>query len=143
MSTFQWYKGNVALTGETTSSYIASEAGKYYCIVTNADGCQRITQKASVTESCRMAGNDVFELNIYPNPAMHYTVIEIHGSENQQAYLLITDMTGKAYAQQNVTLQPGINAVELNTQFMPSGVYTISLIRDGEETSVQKLVIEK
>lgn len=37
--TYQWYQGTSVLTGATSSAYIATAAGTYSVLVTNADGC--------------------------------------------------------------------------------------------------------
>ncbi|SMC84509.1 Ig-like domain-containing protein, partial [Pedobacter africanus] len=36
---YQWYRGNILLTGETQQTYTATESGKYTVVVTNASNC--------------------------------------------------------------------------------------------------------
>ena len=44
---YQWYLGGVAISGATSSSYVASAAGTYYVIVSNS--CSSTTQSSNAT----------------------------------------------------------------------------------------------
>ncbi|MBK9402192.1 MAG: T9SS type A sorting domain-containing protein [Bacteroidetes bacterium] len=56
-NTFQWYKGNALLNGQTANSYSAKTAGNYKAIVTGANGCTKTssTYKLSVYKSTASA----------------------------------------------------------------------------------------
>lgn len=52
--TYQWYKDNVPVSGETASQIVVTQAGKYKVEATTAKGCK--------------ATSDVFTLKVNPNP---------------------------------------------------------------------------
>ncbi|MFN0274490.1 MAG: T9SS type A sorting domain-containing protein, partial [Chitinophagales bacterium] len=141
-ATYQWYKGAVMLVGETANTYTATAGGKYHCIVTK-DGCQRITKNAVITESCRTMEVAEDNFSIYPNPAMEYAVVKVASSEDQVVMLTISDISGKVFVQDQVSVLHGLNSIEIDTELIPSGFYTVSLTNAANITSVQKLVIEK
>ncbi len=53
-ATYQWYKDNIALPGETSSQLSVTQAGKYKAIGTSNKGCTK--------------ESDVFTLKVNPNP---------------------------------------------------------------------------
>ncbi|MBK9402190.1 MAG: T9SS type A sorting domain-containing protein [Bacteroidetes bacterium] len=56
-NTYQWYKGNILLSGQTANLYTAKSAGNYKAIVTGANGCTKTssTYKLSVYKSTASA----------------------------------------------------------------------------------------
>ncbi|MFZ4399668.1 MAG: PKD domain-containing protein [Bacteroidales bacterium] len=45
MSSYQWYKDGVAISGANTGTYIANKHGEYWVDVTNGNGCSKISNK--------------------------------------------------------------------------------------------------
>ncbi|MFO8066033.1 MAG: T9SS type A sorting domain-containing protein [Bacteroidales bacterium] len=56
---FQWYKDDVEIPGADTETYLATEAGSYYALVTDVNGCSAIS--------------NILEINIHPLPLVEIT----------------------------------------------------------------------
>ena len=70
-SSYQWYKGAAAITGATTTNYVATISGNYKCRVTKiATGCFKNSNVISVSVPCKSDKfiQDNESINVYPNP---------------------------------------------------------------------------
>ncbi|MFI5172786.1 MAG: hypothetical protein ACHQFW_10370, partial [Chitinophagales bacterium] len=68
--TYQWYKNGLPITGATSTTYVATTAGSYKCLVTKTvSGCSKQSNSIVVSVPCKEG--DPKELNnplsIYPN----------------------------------------------------------------------------
>ena len=48
-ATYQWYKNGAAITGATSTTYVANASGSYSVIVTNSSGCATSSASVSLT----------------------------------------------------------------------------------------------
>lgn len=72
-------------------------------------------------------------INLWPNPAKDYVVINNLKGENQ---ITITDLTGRMRYYQNSSS----NQVEINLEGLESGIYNLNII-NGNNISTKKLII--
>lgn len=72
-------------------------------------------------------------INLFPNPAKDYVVINNLKGENQ---ITITDLTGRMRYYQNSSS----NQVEINLERLESGIYNLNII-NGNNISTKKLII--
>ncbi len=72
-------------------------------------------------------------INLWPNPAKDYVVINNLKGENQ---ITITDLTGRMRYYQNSSS----NQVEINLERLESGIYNLNII-NGNNISTKKLII--
>ena len=49
ITSWQWQRNNVAMSGANSSSMVATKAGTYSCVVTNAIGCSKTTASVQVS----------------------------------------------------------------------------------------------
>lgn len=73
------------------------------------------------------------DINIYPNPAKDYVVINNLKGENQ---ITIIDLNGRMRYYQNSSF----NQVEINLEGLESGIYNLNII-NGNNISTKKLII--
>lgn len=83
------------------------------------------------------------QFSLFPNPAMDNTRVEFTSAADEDITLTITDMTGKIISQETMSVLHGVNSIDINTHLIPSGVYMLSLTNASNNTSFEKLVIEK
>ena len=80
---------------------------------------------------------------VYPNPATSNFTVQISAAKEGAAAIWITDESGRRVTAKNLTLVPGTNMVQMNTDNrMSSGVYTIQSVIDGKVIS-KRLVLNK
>lgn len=67
-SYYEWYLNNQIIDGENNQVLqVSPPFGTYYVQVYNADGCSAISSNQVITSSVKE--NDLFKLNVYPNPS--------------------------------------------------------------------------
>ncbi|MCB9019764.1 MAG: PKD domain-containing protein [Chitinophagales bacterium] len=133
--TYQWYRNNTLLPGETSLAYLASTPGNYQVEVTNAEGCSKLSNKRKVISSgCRMAAEgEEMTLSVYPNPTRNLLNYQLFYDDNMQetVTLQIHDLQGRILLTDQEMLHNGIcsGAIALD---LPSGFYVLKAqTRDG------------
>ncbi len=151
---FQWYKDKTAIPGGNDSIYkvtaaATSDAGTYYCVVSNICGSVRsdtssvvITYKifADVNENLYLA-----DVSSEPNPFSSTTAISFEMKENSNVRLVITDLYGHEVATlADKFMEAGkYNFIfDANTMNLSSGTYYYS-IRTNKELVRGKLILVK
>lgn len=79
---------------------------------------------------------------MWPNPANQHLTVEVPLEADSEVQLSLFDAAGKAVIQQQRTLVKGDNQFTLDLQGLSNGMYLVQ-VRNGEETSVRKLVVNK
>lgn len=143
-NTYQWYKDGEPYVGMGATDFriLPTEPGEYRCSITSIGGCNRITDVATVINSCRMENTAASGLHIYPNPADQYCHLEgTLPTSNNQAQVRVFDVTGKVVLNQSISLQNSAFNTEIDTHTLNGGLYIIQIETvDANETST--LVIE-
>ncbi|MEO8149974.1 MAG: LamG-like jellyroll fold domain-containing protein [Bacteroidia bacterium] len=138
--TYQWTKNSVNISGATSQSYVASTAGVYKVIVTNASGCTKLSAGKTVTQCARLG--DVFEqsnennLFEYPNPASDFVTISFD-SEDAIAELQIININGEVVKKKQVELTEGSYEEPLDVSALAPGIYMIQLRSQNSLSSVR------
>ena len=73
-----------------------------------------------------ISGNNMMEMNAYPNPVKDQVTVTLEGARAANARLLITDMTGKTLSIMSVTS----DVVNVDMSNLPVGVYVIKYVDD-------------
>lgn len=85
---------------------------------------------------------DAFLGGAVPNPNNGSTQIPYFLPDNIiDAQIIFTDMLGKLL--QNESIQSGYGLLNVNTQDLPSGIYSYSLIIDGKVIDSKKMIHNK
>jgi len=151
--TYQWIKNNKNIPGATNQIYTATSTGNYKVLVTEMNGCSKISKVVSVTSSCITAMIPSQQDNltvarsgniVYPNPSRGQFFISVQANNSSgSATIEIINIAGeKVYSETAFS-----NGGELKKQIqMPAtfqnGVYTLRVIC-GSNVSSQKIIIER
>lgn len=97
-----------------------------------ANTCQKIS------ESGVNAGSG---LSLYPNPATETVSVRFTSSTDGTAQININNIIGQELFSRKVLIESGANSMNIDLRKFPKGVYVVSLILDGKNSS-RRLVIE-
>ncbi|MEO8148191.1 MAG: DNRLRE domain-containing protein [Bacteroidia bacterium] len=90
--TYQWKKNNANISGATSKNYSAKTTGIFKVVVTNINGCTKLSNTIAVNVPCRI-GETAGEISVFPNPAnSNFT---LHLDIYESVDLAIIDITGK------------------------------------------------
>ncbi|MFA6149898.1 MAG: T9SS type A sorting domain-containing protein [Chitinophagaceae bacterium] len=127
----QWYRNGKIIAGATGPSFTMSFGGKYWCEVSDANGCTEVsdtidTENTSAIKSNQLVGS---KLKIYPNPTQEKVWIEADITVD----IRITDIAGKYIT----TIK---NAKEVDMAAYADGVYIFTISnKDGELLGIEKI----
>ena len=133
---YQMGIGAVIHEGETYEEYgfDVNEEGTYTQILQTVNGCDSIITLNVVLSSLdEVEANDI-KVNVYPNPANSYTVLEVHGLKEETSIYLF-DIQGRKIKE--YSMKAGQEILRIDLGDLPKGVYTIML---GNTT--KKLIVE-
>ena len=144
-NTYQWYKDGVEYMGDGATSWriFPSEAGEYRCSITSIDGCNRVTEIATVINECRLSETEMMGFEVYPNPTSGIFNLNMTLSSNvSSADVMIINMIGDVIYSDNAALSNGNLNTSVNLNNATAGIYLIKVIADGNEYNKQ-IVITK
>lgn len=127
--TYQWYKGASAIGGATLTTYVATTAGNYKCLVTKtATGCFKTSNVINVSVPCKEgltaseAGEEVIasatDISVYPNPATDN--IQVDFDFDFDGDVKILNQTGELMATYKASQ---FNTFDISN--IPAGVYIL------------------
>ena len=141
--TYQWYRNNTLLPGETSLAYLASTPGNYQVEVTSAEGCSRLSAKRKVVSSgCREASDADAQFLVFPNPSSGNVQV-YYASEKEligPVLLTILDTQGRMVWQSQPVAQNKMVSETVNTD-LPTGMYVIRLQTGTGEQYSESLMI--
>lgn len=147
-ATYQWLKNGQALNGETNSTLVAKQVGKYSVIINDGSGCVNDTSisiNISLDSTCVITNANKSNLNslpshiVYPNPFDEKTKILIHDANSKKVYsLIIYDILGKEWK----VMQNQTNEIIIERNNLPSGVYFYRISSEKSIIGTGKLLIE-
>ena len=133
---YQMGIGAVIHEGETYEEYSfnVNEEGTYTQILQTVNGCDSIITLNVVLSSLdEVEANDI-KVNVYPNPANSYTVLEAQGLKEEIPVYLF-DIQGRKVRE--YVMKAGQETLRIDVSDLPKGVYTITI---GNTT--KKLIVE-
>jgi len=133
-ASYQWLdcdNGNIAIFGETNSSYTASITGNYSVIV-NVGNCSDTSACVNVMLTSVHLIHDINSVSIYPNPSNGIFTINLNSIEIK-SFELINPLGQIIYS--------GLinNQKELNITTLESGIYTIR-INDNKNSRYYRII---
>ncbi len=82
------------------------------------------------------------KLYVYPNPAYSYFIVEYSmDSFSDNAYLILTDMSGKHMKSIDISCQQ--NQIVVPVEDLPNGVYLIQLLKNNNTIESKKIIVSK
>lgn len=140
--TYVWYQDGSEIIGATDYIYYATATGDYYYVVTNASGCSRTTSTITVIDYCKLGAAQA-QMMIYPNPANDVVNIAISALQAEDAFVSITDLTGRVLYTERVGVVDGnlTSSISLSDAFS-NGVYMLT-ITAGETNINRQFVVTR
>lgn len=150
---YKWFHNNTEIVGATTATYTVakaqmSDAGEYYCVVTNSCG-EKTTRKAVASITNGVTGDIVaagYVLSIAtPNPTFEAASFSYTVPAAQNVRIVLTDLMGRELGVlvngmvEAGTHRASFNATALN---LTAGVYNITLSTGGFVASQQVVVVK-
>ncbi len=126
----QWYNlTNGLLSGATSNTYNPLQIGNYFTIVT-LNNC--ISDSSNIiyfdNTGINENNNNLFNINVLPNPFSNKTTIEYTLTENDFVELIIVDINGKVLMKlKNEKQNKGKQTVTLNAAQLSAGIYFYKL----------------
>ncbi len=129
-ASYQWYANTVTIAGATSSSVHAFTNAGYKVLVTDTNGCSRLSAEYGIFNLAVENVNGAAIIKIYPNPTTD--IIYVDMPAGMMVKLTNTDGT---------TVIAMTEAKELNVSQLPTGMYMLEIIdRVGRKFRTEKVV---
>ena len=131
--TYQWRKGGISISGATNSSYTATAAGNYRCLVTKtATGCTKLSNNITITVNCKAEGitNDNSYI-FYPNPFTNYLTVQLDEVSTIGVYNVL--------GQKLFELKEVSGEIKIGDE-LKSGIYFLEIKVNGELILSERIV---
>jgi hypothetical protein len=107
----------------------------------SSSGITALRKRTVSTNSVKDATVPVQTWALAPNPASDQVNVVLDAKANSEAYILVTDITGKIIKNLAINVKPGMNAFRFQTGDMPSGMYIVT-VSNGQWKLSNKLVVQ-
>jgi hypothetical protein len=97
----QWYLNGSILPGATGQVHVATQAGTYTVVVTDANGCSATSLPTFTTSIQEMLQSSGFVL--YPNPVEDMFAVELKETVRKEGWIRVYDVAGKLVMSQTFT----------------------------------------
>jgi len=137
-ATYQWLDCNnnySPISGETNTTFTASETGSYAVAVTLGN-CTDTSICNELPYITVIEDNYLDKVIVYPNPMKDYITIEI-GNDSPNITISITDISGKIVYNETIYK----SKLNLSTDLFNKGVYLLK-IQDDDHFKIVKLIKE-
>jgi ELWxxDGT repeat protein len=95
---------------------------------------------AANNSAARRIANNTLSATILGNPVQNELNLAVNNIKTQQAYIMITDASGKILVNNKQLLNKGSNTISYTTNTWPSGVYTLNIVaEDGSMIQLKAL----
>ncbi|NLH52651.1 MAG: T9SS type A sorting domain-containing protein, partial [Bacteroidales bacterium] len=134
----QWYRNNTPIPGATQQTYVVTESGSYYVVVT-LNGCSSAPSNIIEVTITGMTVVDETAFSIFPNPNNGQFTINVNIPGESEFHLVLFNSIGE-----KIWEQKGIRASEKWTQHfdmntLRPGIYNAVLFND--KTQITRRVI--
>lgn len=138
-ASYQWYQNGTAIPGATTTPYVATTGGSFYCIITDANGCVA----SSDTIEFHPAGVPnlapfVDALTMYPNPNNGtFSLSGAAQADDNKATIEVMDITGKVLYKDNVAIVNSTIHKDVELGKIPAGIYMVRVSAGNEKKTLR------
>ncbi|MBU3675929.1 MAG: T9SS type A sorting domain-containing protein [Chitinophagaceae bacterium] len=127
---------NAWLTPDSNSYFIQDRAGNLWQLQFtgfsgSATGKVNFRKRMVVPTSINDINSAIDTYAFCPNPANEATRLVLTAKENTQASLRVVDMQGRCVATSSLSINNGLNAFSIPTQYLAGGLYTIVVQGNG------------
>lgn len=134
--TYQWYHNGTLIPGADSADYIFTPGGDYYVIVTDAQGCELLSNTIHISLT---SVNEIFHSNVQLSAFSEQQIIHLNltSAVSSDEIINVTDITGKLVYSKRFRINTGSQIIPLNTS-LSSGTYIV--IMPGQN-KVLKVVV--
>jgi hypothetical protein len=137
----QWFFEGTLITGATGQTYIATQDGFYWDVVT-VDGCSSDTSNHLLVIVTGIDFHSSSTINVYPVPNEGRFNVSINTASEEKFAICVYNTLGvKFYKEINVEVNGSIIKV-IDMRPVPTGVYTV-IIENSQNKVVKKIVVHK
>jgi hypothetical protein len=122
-----------------------SVAGPHSLSVSATNNCGTgATTTINSSGNCnRIAMDDNFNTNVYPNPTTGIVTVEFSSSNGGNHHLSVTDLSGRMVLNTEVAATRGMNRFEMDLGFANAGIYMLYVKDQNGKISVTKVAVEQ
>ena len=126
---YSWMEQSSTINPPATGlTYVVDTYGTYYVVITDANGCEAISNTFTYENPNSITDLDVLnQLSIYPNPFKEETTIDF-GVRMQQVSIRLVDVFGKLIEQHDLR---DIDKYIIKRENKASGIYFVEIDFDG------------
>lgn len=147
-TSYQWFKDDVMIDGETTMNLTLSnlqteDSGIYTCKVNNTfvPGLELVTGDYNITVLEVLSVDETSEFTIYPNPAANWITLKSASQIlNQRLIVQMNDLTGRTVLSKSVEMN-GSNSFSI--EHLVKGIYVLRILEEQTERELSSLKIVK
>jgi hypothetical protein len=137
----QWYFEGTLLAGATQQTYVATQEGHYWTIVT-LNGCSSDSSNHKLILTTGIDQHSSVAINIYPVPNDgQFNVSITTASEESFSIRVYNDLGVKIFEDPKVDVNGSLNKV-IDLRPVPDGVYTV-IFENSQNQVVKKIVVNK
>ena len=137
----QWYFEGTLIPGATDQTYIATQNGTYWDIVT-LNGCSSASSNQIQITEIGIDPNQGSAITIYPVPNDGRFSISITSASRESFNLSVLNNLGvEVYQQTNITVTGTVEKV-IDLRPIPSGIYSV-IIRNSKNQVIRKILVNK
>lgn len=137
-TTYQWYYNGNPIAGATSQSYVPTQNGTYYVMITDTNGCGSFSGNFVMNDVSINEIQSDGEMTIYPNPN-NGTFMIVADLRGQSAMLEVLSLTGQLVYAESL---PGnaSSRKEMNTT-LDNGSYFVRITRNDGSVLTGRVVI--
>ena len=143
--TIQWRKSGNPIPGANASKLIVKSSGNYNVLITDSNGCSRISSAFKVSVNCKFGNINlkyIDGVSIHPNPTIDKLEINFTLIKNTDLLINIFDLTGREiYSETFEDSNAGDNNLIIDVRNFVSGIYELEITdKSGSFKSMNRFV---
>lgn len=135
---YQWIKNSVEIIGANNQNFKPIYSGNYQCKVTDNLGCQQLSNSIVFDSTKVVIATDLI---VKPNPANSFITYSFKSEVIENAQVCIVDSKGVIYFKQDFIAFVGTISKQVSTNFFPSGLYVINILKGGKTYKEKFLIL--
>ncbi len=136
---------NAYVIADSTIYFVKDQAGAFWQIVFTGFGGSAngnfYFDKGPAVMTGLVEHSPIQTFGMFPNPAHTSTRLMLNTAHSGDAVISLVDVAGRTISEKKVTLQSGLQSVDLSLENTKTGLYQV-VVRQGNDLQVSRLVVE-
>jgi parallel beta-helix repeat protein len=134
IASFQWYKGNTAISGATKQYYVTNKLPDGYSVLTtDKNGCKNSSNVINLTGSK--------SITVYPNPAKNSFMLVFSSEIPGRVMITLYNSSGTKVAEYQTFKTDNEMKYEVPASDFLDGIYTLQVVVEETEISFSRVII--